>query len=283
MKFLHQIHSKRKIIRKRLLGLTLAVFIYSLFSSNVESDCVYVLNYKLKNAHIASALTDLNEKKEKDVLVSPSPAKVKTVKIEKKGNLSSRYSNIKYYDKHPFFESVINENAKLIYDICKKEGINPSVTMAQFILESHLVKDGEGLVNEMGGKKHNYFSIKHKGNDPYYSNEYKELLSECSVDKIHWQKDDDYDSRGQLQESAFYTFKSKWYGVRAGVGFIGDRVRSNHPQWRHFKNIDPNDTEAWAYAIYQSGYANKNSKVPYDVKIMRLINQYGIDTIMASF
>jgi hypothetical protein len=278
MKILQNIHKKRKIIRKRALGMTLAIFVLWLFSSNVESDCVYVLQYKLKHAHIESALLNATDVK--------STVKEKKIKVKEtlnaKSNLDVRYSNIKYYDKHSYFESVINRDAKLIYDLCKKEGINPSVTMAQYILESHTIVNGKGDISDMGDEKHNYFSVKHKGDDPYYSDEFKALLSECSVNEIHWQKDDEI-KNGELVESAFYTFKSKWYGIRAGIGFIGDRVRSNHPQWQHFKNINPSDTKAWAYGIYESGYAKKNVKVPYDKKIMRLINLYDIEDIMNSF
>lgn len=279
MKFLQNIHGKRKLIRKRALGVTLAVFVFWLFSSNVESDCVYVLEYKLKNAHIESALLDL--KKVKGVEIKKNKTSEKKP-LKNKSFLDKRYSNIKYYDKHPYFESIIKRDAKLIYDISKKEGINPSVTMAQYILESYRIVDGEGELSEMGEERHNYFSIKHKGDDPYYSDDYKKILSECSVDQIHWQKDDEV-KNGKLVESPFYTFKSKWSGVRAGIGFIGDRVRSNHPQWKHFKGLDVSDTKRWAYAIYRSGYANKNTKVPYDKKIMRLINLYGIEDIMKGF
>ncbi len=263
------------LLKKRLFGVTLAMFVLWLFNSNVESDCIYVVDHKLKNNHIAVSIMSLNSensstvsKKEKTVKNSSSP--------------HGRYDNIKTYNKHAFFTKVINDNSKIIHDICQKENVNPSVVMAQFILESHRVDNGVGVVTRMGREKHNYFCVKHKGDDPFFSIDYKNLLNECAEDNIYWQKDDDYEN-GKLKESAFYTFKSKWYGIRAGIGFIGDRVRSNHPQWRHFKNVDVNNTEAWAYALYQTGYANKNTSVPYDKKIMRLIKVYGIEKIMDSY
>lgn len=275
MKILKRIHENRFLIRKRIIGLTLGVTIIWLFSSNVENDCVYVITHELKNNHIQTAL--ISPVKEKESI------KKEVKPIEKKISfLDKRYSNIKYYGEHPYFRGIIERDAKLIYDLCKKENINPSVTMAQYILESYIVEKGVGRVSEMGLTHNNYFSVKHKGDDPYYSDAYKALLSEASVDKIYWQKDDDIEN-GKLVESPFYKFKTKWYGIRAGIGFIGDRVRSDYPQWQHFKSIDPTDTKAWAYGIYKAGYAKKDSKVPYDKKIMRLINEYEIESIMAKF
>lgn len=278
MKIFYKIHQHRYFIRNNLFLITVAIFIIWSFSSNIENDCVYVTSREVSHFHIKDYLstpviTTVEEKK-------PNKPVTSDVNEYEDDFLSKRYSNIKYYGEHPYFRGVIERDAKLIYNLCKKEGINPSVTMAQYILESYVVDEGVGRVSEMGLNHNNYFSVKHKGDDPYYSDAYKALLSEASVDKIYWQKDDDIKS-GKLVESPFYKFKTKWYGIRAGIGFIGDRVRSKHPQWQHFKNVDPNDTKAWAYAMYQSGYANKNAKVPYDKKIMRLINEYEIETIMA--
>lgn len=279
MKFLNKIHQHRFLIRNNLFLITIAIFIIWSFSSNIENDCVYITSKEVSHFHIKDYLSTpiVSGVEEENNKGTKSP-----IKTNDDDFLSKRYSDIKYYGEHPYFRAIIERDAKLIFDICKKEGINPSVTMAQYILESYIVEKGVGRVSEMGLKHNNYFSVKHKGDDPYFSDDYKALLSEASVDKIYWQKDDDIES-GKLVKSPFYKFKTKWYGIRAGIGFIADRVRSNHPQWKYFNNINPTDTKAWAYAMYQSGYANKNAKVPYDKKIMRLINEYEIESIMAKF
>lgn len=265
-----------KAIRKKLFGLFLIALIFNVFSSSVEDNIVPSTVETLVSVDLCE-MVHADEKKE-DAPKAKKPEKIVTAeKTTTSSFLQKRYAGMKLYPKHDYIESVIAEYGPKIKKQCQKEGINYPITMAQFIIEC--VKPSERSLSELATKSHNYFSIKHKKDCPNMSEEFKSVLKQAAKSGTHKLKDDEYVKEGAMKilvPSDFYIFKSTWWGIRASVGFIADRVKT-HPQYMpHFKGVSPNDNKAWAYALYNSGYARKNPNDPYDKKLVRLVKQYDL-------
>jgi hypothetical protein len=273
--------------------LSLVIFISAFININSEADIKITERTERRFTHsnilaeVQSAITsddtpipvhsnNTTEMSMFSFVSSPSPS------TSTENNLmESRYNSIEYYGKNDFIESKVNEWYPNIILFSEEAKVNPAVIMAIIIIECIKPDNSlpeKGRLTDMALNANNFSSIKTK-NGSYYSDYFISFLDRCSDDSAYMQKDDDY-INGELVESQFYHFSSVWCGLKATVNFIADRVNSEHPNYvGKFDNLSLDDYEGWAYALYDAGYANKNSDVPYDVKLVRNIRQYSLDKI----
>lgn len=190
-------------------------------------------------------------------------------------NLTRRYANIKGQKQYPFALKFITDNKDFILSEANRLKLNAATLMGMLILEN--LKPSAGTMNVLASEYNNYGNLKHKGRSHGFSDSYYSFLCQCSLTGSAKAKDDHY-VKGVLVNSDFYKFKSKWCGLKAFVGFISDRINTNHPNYAgNFNGIDYTDYKQFIYAIYQSGYATDKS---YDTSVVRIIRTYNLDQIL---
>jgi predicted nucleic acid-binding protein len=263
--------------RKRCAGILFFSLVSILFFSNKERDITYTDTMAIDNFRICEALesfvpvpyTKYGIRLDKTTPLPVAEAK-KTVAKPKmdKDFYDKRYSGIKKYPPNDYIESVIKDLYPTVKDLSKKAKINPRITMCQIIIES--VDARNRKFSDLAEQSFNFMALKDKGDDPYFSPEFKELLAKVKKNDTHWKKDDCKDGK----KCPFYVFNSRWAGLRANTAFVGDRIK-NHPAYiKAFEGINVDDDRAYAYAIYSAGYAQINTSSPYDLKLIRVLEQY---------